>query len=314
MESPQKYIINHLNSLNYKTYEFIYNKNFYTDDIFELIESNSINNEKGGLKNPQDYYQRFRDIISDPNNLFIERVSESGKIENGIITLHNGIKLHADYYGDFIKILQYNLGVHEPSEERAFDKVLSKLSTGSVMVEFGSYWAMYSIWFSKKIKDSSVFCVEPDENNINTGIKNFELNGLIPNFTKGKISKDNLNPLSFFNDKNINEIDILHSDIQGHELEMLEIIQPYLNENKIKYLFISTHSNKLHYDCISFLKKNNYKILCSCDFDNETYQYDGFLLSCPNMLNEIEPFYIGNRKKSILISDTDFLKIIKNEL
>jgi hypothetical protein len=313
MSTPQKFIIDYLKELNYKIDENIYNKNFYDDSIFSLLENIETTNEKGGLKNPNDFYTRFRDIISDPNNLFIERVPQAGKLENGIITLHNGIQLYADYYGEFIKILKYNLGVHEPSEERAFDKVLSKLSDGSVMIELGSYWSWYSIWFSKFVKNSKVFCVEPDENNIKVGIKNFVLNNLTPNFIKGKVSNKDFNPYTFFVEKKINNIDIVHCDIQGYELEMLEMIQPYLVENKIKYIFISTHSNKLHYDCINFLEKNDYKILCSCDFDNQTFQYDGFLLSCPNSLNEILPFNLGNRSKSKLIGDDELKKIIKDK-
>jgi len=38
--------------------------------------------------------------------------------------------------------------------------------------------------------------------------------------------------------KNIENIDILHSDIQGYELEMLEDISELLIQNKIKYLYL----------------------------------------------------------------------------
>ena len=94
--------------------------------------------------------------------------------------------------------------------------------------------------------------------------------------------------------------------------ESLEIIKNY--RKKIKYLFISTHSNPLHYGCISFLKENDYKILCSCDFDNESFQYDGFILACPNDLHEIDEFKVGNRSKTELISDEELIKIINNKL
>ena len=312
--NPHKSLIEKLKSKNYSTHENTYDENFYTDNIFNLLEDESINNVKGGFNNPSDNFNRFKDIISDPNNLYINRVENAGVIEGKTITLHNGIKVSAEYYGNFIEILKHNLGVHEPSEERAFQKVLSKLKKGSVMIELGSYWSMYSIWFMKTIEDSISYCIEPDDINMNVGIKNFELNGLNPNFIQGKISKKDFNPLNFFIKNNLEKIDILHSDIQGYEIEMLEMIQPYLSEKKIKYLFISTHSNPLHYGCISFLKENGYKILCSCDFDNESFQYDGFILACPDDLFEIDEFKVGNRSKTELISDEELFKIINNKL
>jgi len=312
--NPHKSLIEKLKSKNYSTHENTYDENFYTDNIFNLLEDESINNVKGGFNDPSDNFNRFKDIISDPNNLYINRVENAGVIEGKTITLHNGIKVSAEYYGNFIEILKHNLGVHEPSEERAFQKVLSKLKKGSTMIELGSYWSMYSIWFMKTIEDSISYCIEPDARNMRVGIKNFELNGLKPNFIQGKISKNDFNPLNFFVKNNLENIDILHSDIQGYEIEMLEMIQPYLSEKKIKYLFISTHSNPLHYGCISFLKENDYKILCSCDFDNESFQYDGFILACPNDLFEIDEFEVGNRSKTELISDEELIKIINNKL
>jgi hypothetical protein len=312
--NPHKSLIEKLNSKNYNTSEKTYDEDFYTDNVFGLLEDESINNLKGGVNSPLDNFNRFKDIISDPNNLFINRVDNAGTVENGTITLHNGIKLSTEYYGNFIEILKYNLGVHEPSEERAFQKVLTKLDKGSIMIELGSYWSMYSIWFMKTIEDSISYCIEPDANNMRVGIKNFEINELKPNFIQGKISKSDFNPLTFFLKNNLEKIDILHSDIQGYEVEMLDMIQPYLSEKKIKYLFISTHSNPIHYECISFLKENGYKILCSCDFDNESFQYDGFILSCPDNLYEIEEFKIGNRSKTELISNKELNKIINNKL
>ena len=60
-----------------------------------------------------------------------------------------------------------------------------------------------------------------------------------------------------------------------------------------------------------FLNEKEYKILCSCDFDNETYHCDGFILSCPKNLNEIKPFYIGNRSESYIFSDQELNEFLK---
>jgi len=310
IRDPHTRILNQLEKRGYDINNKSYGESFFDDSIFKLLEEN-LNNEKGGVSNPEDYFSRYRDIISDPNNLFIQRVQDAGKIDGELITLHNGIKLFANYYGNFIKILKYNLGVHEPSEERAFSKVLNVLKEGSNMIELGSYWSMYSVWFSKTIKNSKSYCIEIDTNNMNLGIKNFLLNNLTPNFFQGNVSTHGFNLMKFLNEQNINHLDVLHSDIQGNEFEMLNDISNFLLETRIKYLFISTHSNYIHSQCKNFLNSVGYKILCSCDFDHESFQFDGFILSCPNNLNEIKEFEVGNRIRTPLISNEELNNIIR---
>lgn len=287
---------------------FSFGDEYFTDDIFRIL-SKSTKNIKG-----KTFTERFRDIISDPNNLFIKRCESAGKLENGIITLHNGIKVYDRcYYDKFSDILILNKGVHEPSEERAFDKVLKHINIGATMIELGSYWSFYSIWFLKTIENGKSFCIEPEDECLSIGIENFKLNELKGDFTKGFIGYDNMNLLDFINEKNIEYVDILHSDIQGYEFEMLNQIKPFLQESKIKYIFLSTHSNTIHNKCIDILKECDYKILCSCDFDNESFQFDGFILSCPKDLNEIEEFQLGCREYSHIISSESFNKILNNK-
>jgi len=103
---------------------------------------------------------RFTDIISDPNNLYINRVNNAGKIENDTVILHNGIKVTRDgYYGDFSGILTINGGCHEPAEERMFQEVLKFIPENGTMIELGCYWAFYSIWFNKTIKNAQNYCI-----------------------------------------------------------------------------------------------------------------------------------------------------------
>lgn len=278
---------------------------YYDDRVFYLLSDQSINNTKGG-----GCYGRFRDIVSDPNNLFIPRCEGAGEVKDGLVTLHNGIKIYAQcYYNDFSDIFPINLGVHEPSEERMFAKVLKYMEKGSVMIELGSYWAFYSMWFARDVEDSICYCIEPDPTNLNIGIKNFELNNLKGNFHQGAIGNGQLNLYDFAMANNIEKIDLLHSDIQGYELQMLEQITPLLDKKLVKYLFISTHDEdvpNIHQSCISYLESKGYRIVCNCDYYNETFQYDGFILACPNDLNEIEHTEIGDRSKTKLISESYF--------
>lgn len=290
---------------NQFTDQVVFGDEYFDDKIFEILESNT--NIKGKGKN---FEERFKDIISDPNNLFIKRHPDSGKCESGVITLHNGLKVYDNcYYDKFSEILKLNLGVHEPSEERAFGYVLDKISDNSTMIELGSYWAFYSSWFKSKKQQSRVFCVEPNVRNLKSGIDNFKLNNVEGEFYNNIISNDGMKIDEFCNNKNINFIDILHSDIQGAEMTMLNQIEQMLKDKKINYIFLSTHSNSLHEDCLNYLTKNDYRTICQCDFENQTFQFDGFILACPSSNQEIKEFYIGDRSKSEIISDEDFKKI-----
>jgi len=76
----------------------------------------------------------------------------------------------------------------------------------------------------------------------------------------------------------ISFLDILHSDIQGYEFEMLQGSEKILSEGRVGYVFISTHSNELHEQCYNYLKnKYGFELIASADL-NETYSWDGVLV------------------------------------
>jgi hypothetical protein len=83
---------------------------------------------------------------------------------------------------------------------------------------------------------------------------------------------------SFCNRHEINHLDILHADIQGAEVSMLNGAKNMLGQKLIDYVFISTHSNDLHQECLNMLIKINYFILVSVDLE-ETYSYDGLIVA-----------------------------------
>jgi hypothetical protein len=258
----------------------------------QFIDDN-INNRKGGS-----FQERFIDIMSDPNNLFIKRCEKAGTTDGECVILHNGIKvIKYGYYGDFSEILLLNKGCHEPAEERMFELILNDIPENGTMIELGSYWAFYTIWFNKVVKNAKNYCIEPELANLNLGKQNCLLNDINHvDFTQGYIGKNQINLSNFVREKNIEQIDILHSDIQGYELEMLQDITELLNQNKVKYLFISTHSDELHYNCIKLLKECNYRIIASADYETETFCFDGIIVAC-HISNQIFGNYnIGNRK------------------
>ncbi len=213
--------------------------------------------------------------------------------------MHNGIRISPGSYVDerMTRLLQENRAVHEPQEEAAFATVLSWLEESHLdcytMLELGAYWAFYSLWFKTVLPNSRCFCVEPEETNLNWGRTNFEINSLCADFTRacvGSVPEPGNPPTisvdSLVKTKQINHVHILHSDIQGYELEMLHGAKNSFNRRMIDYVFISTHRHFLHYRCLEQLVSYGFRILADADL-LESHSLDGLIiaardeLSCP---------------------------------
>ena len=110
-----------------------------------------------------DFLGRFREVVSDPLNLVIQKDPRAGFIEEGFVYLHNGLKVPLSgnyaYYGQFSWILVINRGVHEPLEEFVFQEVLKRLPNSPLMIELGAYWAHYSMWLKLVHPDATPFPV-----------------------------------------------------------------------------------------------------------------------------------------------------------
>lgn len=229
---------------------------------------------------------RIADVISCPDNADIPRVKNAGNISGEILIMHNGIKIDPlSYYGTpILKMLMENGGVHEPQEEKVFDKVLHSLPAGKkTILELGSYWSFYSMWFLQRFPGSKAYMLEPELMNLHSGKKNFKLNGLEGNFfhlgigeTENKQGRI-ISPGIFCKQQHIDFIDILHADIQTYELAMLKGSKKLLEEKKIGYCFISTHSNELHDQCKKMLMEYGYALVAEANLD-ESYSFDGILV------------------------------------
>lgn len=239
----------------------------------------------------QDNFGRFREIISDPLNLLIERVPEAGYVQDGIVTLHNGVKVpfsgaHA-YYEGFSSVFIFNRGVHEPLEEFVFQSLLKRLPADSLMIELGAYWGHYSMWFIKSIPGGRVVLVEPDSGNLEVGRRNFEHNGLKGEFLQSLVGHGNFSVDGFLNDREIPRLSLLHSDIQGYELEMLDGAAEALRAGKIDYVFISTHTQNLHEEVVDRLQSHDYRVEVSSGYDEETTSFDGLVFASNKQLEPV---------------------------
>lgn len=230
-----------------------------------------------------DFAGRFREIISDPLNLLIERVPDAGLVRDGLVTLHNGLRVPVagpgSYYGDFSAILVVNRGVHEPLEEFVFQQMLLAAPAAPVMLELGAYWAHYSMWLKSRRPGARAIMVEPESANLAAGKSNFALNGMKGEFHQGYVAKGSFEVDRFVERHELESIDILHSDIQGFEVEMLDGADALLRRRGPSYVFVSTHSQDLHRAVADRLAGHGYRVEVSADFDHDTTSFDGLVFA-----------------------------------
>ncbi|CAN5223044.1 hypothetical protein BH10PSE11_BH10PSE11_12600 [soil metagenome] len=265
--------------------------------------------------NGDDFLGRFREVISDPLNLLIERVPQAGYIENDTVYLHNGLCVPfagpGAYYGPFSQLLIINRGVHEPLEEFVFQEVLKQLSDDASMIELGAYWAHYSMWLKKTKPKAQVILVEPEAEFLKAGQANFERNGFKGEFIKAFVGTGKFEVDDFFRTRKIKSLDILHTDIQGYETEMLLGARDVLTRRRVRYLFISTHSQDIHLGVVKFLKDVDYRVEVSSDFDSQTTSYDGFVFaSSPDVAAVFGGVNILGRDEIARSRPSDILKSI----
>jgi hypothetical protein len=142
------------------------------------FSSATVSNRKHAAR---DSRGRIREIMSDPNNLFIPRCPGAGRVlaGTGLMVAHNGVVLgQFSYTNKFGRdIFASNRGVHEPAEERLFAEILARLPANSTMVELGAYWSYYSIWFVRAIEGATAVAVESDHGHLQLGKQNAAANG-----------------------------------------------------------------------------------------------------------------------------------------
>ena len=230
-----------------------------------------------------DFLGRFREVISDPLNMLIERVPMAGFVQGDQVFLHNGLLVPiagpGAYYGPFSQLLVINRGVHEPLEEFVFQEVLKRLPSDPSMIELGAYWGHYSMWFKKVRANGKVILVEPELPFLKAGQDNFARNDFQGEFINAFVGKGKFEIDDFFRSRKIKALDILHTDIQGFETEMLQGAGEVLKRRRINYLFISTHSQEIHLGIVRQLVEFGYRVEISSDFDAQTTSYDGFVFA-----------------------------------
>ncbi len=249
------------------------------------------------------WLRRVQDVMSSSDIKYIPTVENAGVIKGGKQTMHNGLLIHnGSYYGpEYASMLQTTKGIHEPQEERVFQEVLKAMPSNATMIEMGAFWSFYSMWFQQKVNGATNYMIEPDAFNLGQGVRNFKLNNYKGNFTQAFISKQSSGghvPTICIDDfvaqKNIEFVDMLHSDIQGYEYEMLQGAEKTFDAKKIGYVFISTHNNEVHQQCVDFLTSKNFIILAEANMDT-TFSEDGLIAARAPYYDGINPINISKK-------------------
>ncbi len=249
-----------------------------------------------------DYLGRFREIVSDPLNLLIERDARSGLVEGDLVYLHNGhqvaVRGPLAYYDGFSDILVINRGVHEPLEEYVFQRLMKVMPDRPCMIELGAYWGHYSMRLQRARQASTTILVEPDNGNLAVGRANFARNGYHGEFVQAFVGHGHFSIDSFFEERQFSHLDILHSDIQGF---------------KIDYVFISTHSQNGHDFVWSTLQEHGYRIEVASDFERDTTSYDGLVFASSPKVKPLFSAFPNFGRQSIINASAAKLVEVINE-
>ena len=266
---------------------------------------------------PDHILNRVKTTISCKDCSHIPKVIDAGKVTDNIQTMHNGIKIIKDCYSPWqTEIIKTLNGHHEPQEEKVFFEVLKTIPAKGTMIELGSYWAYYSMWFKSVVPNAHNYMIEPNPAKLEVGKKNFNINNYTGTFINGFIDKytDLNTTFTDWDEKQYNVpqlciddlveeykipfIHILHSDIQGSEYKMLLGAKKTISQNKIGYIFISTHATaeNPHQKCLEFLKKNNFHIIASHTIA-ESFSGDGLIVAQSPAVKETMNVVISKNKK-----------------
>lgn len=227
--------------------------------------------------------------------------------------MHNGVIVRAGaYHGKWMtEIIKSLKGHHEPQEEKVFAAVLDCLPETATMVELGSFWAYYSMWFHKSVKQPRCILVEPIAEKMEVGKTHFQMNGMTGTFLRGFVGNATI-PEAMFNDWDgtryqlpmfsvdglmdryeLSRIDVLHADVQGAETGMLIGAERALRERRIGYLFISTHGCE-HRLCLSQLAAHGYHVIAA-HTPLESFSGDGLIVARAPDLSEPDHVEISKR-------------------
>ena len=221
--------------------------------------------------------------------------------------MHNGLRVLAGaYHGEWMsEVIRRLRGHHEPQEELLFHTALPWMAPNEsepIMVELGSFWGYYSLWFRSVYPGGRNILVEPDPNNMRIGARNFELNGFRAEFLEAAIGVHNgctefscesdgmVRPVrtvsvdGVVREFSLKQVNLLHADIQGAEVEMLNGAVETIERGQLKWVFLSTHHRSIsgdpltHQYCLDWLRAHGAFIVDEHSV-SESFSGDGLIVA-----------------------------------
>ena len=223
--------------------------------------------------------------------------------------MHNGVVVEEGcYYGAWMtEVIRRLRGHHEPQEEAAFAVIVERLAEDPppvpVMVELGSFWGYYSLWFAHALADALLVLVEPDPGYLEVGRRNLALNGVDGRFVHAAVGlpdggagglvceSDGIErPVALVGvdglmaREGLERIDLLLCDTQGAEMAMLLGADEALAASRIRFLVVSTHHHSIcgdpsiHQRCLGLLLDRGAHIVAEHTI-GESFSGDGLIVA-----------------------------------
>lgn len=251
--------------------------------------------------------------------------------------MHNGLLIERGcYYGPWTdEIIRALGGHHEPQEEVVFSAIIDRLheSGGATCsIEFGSFWAYYSMWFAHDFPGARSIALEPDPAYLEIGKRNAELNGLQDaiTFAQGAVGSEPGSTVAFVaeSDKkpyevkqydlestmeefDLDHVDVLMVDIQGFEEVLLPRAIEQFKAGKVRFLIVSTHHHFIslnpatHQQMLALLLDAGAHVIAEHSV-SESYSGDGLIaVSFDERDNDLVVAVSHNRSRDSLFPDLE---------
>jgi len=212
--------------------------------------------------------------------------------------MHNGLKVVRNGYYDatFTEVIRVLRGHHEPQEERVFHEVLPALPDAPCMIEAGGYWAYYSMWAKLARPRARSVLIEPVDSHRAVGEANLALNGMTAEFLRASVGAESRPPADVtlegvrvpaLEQVSIDDVvgrlgipfvHVLHADVQGAELDLLRGAAGTIRGNRVGYVFLSTHGDRLHARCRDFLTDHGLSVVAE-HTRRESFTTDGLIVA-----------------------------------
>jgi len=213
--------------------------------------------------------RRVQLVLDSPWNAKINRHPEAGQEKDGLITMHNGLKVWADSYLPGVRaILRLNKGCHEPEMEFWFGVMCADTMLSS-FTELGCHWAWYTSWFGRTRGVFDAFLIDTVEEHLFSAKRNMSLvsGGHSVEYYLGNAAHQVL------------DHEVVHMDTQGAEFGTLRLwVSKRIEMVTIpNWFFISTHSAHNHEGCRELLDREGYTKLADTPLDQADAE-DGLLV------------------------------------